>query len=94
MKNSEFTSDPKAATSSLCAALHLDRACLGIRIVDEPEKRQFYCKHYHVKLESKETTVHRRRVVICKRCEQCRQEHQNLQPDFDEYDLKRLLADN
>lgn len=84
----KFRFDGRAVTAHYCAALQFDRICLGVRIVDETGERQdrkFYCKHYHDLLEKKDTFIGRRRVVICKRCDKCLQEHSEAnQPDFDE----------
>lgn len=84
---SGFEFNPGAVTSSYCAALQKDKACLGLRVVKEfgdTIERQFSCKVYRVKLERVDTNLGHRRIQIGKRCEQCLREHpESVQPDFD-----------
>lgn len=90
----EFEFDPTAVIDTFCAALQNDRVCLAMHIVDISEdirEREFWCKHYRTKLDSKQTSIRRRPVNMCKRCEQCRLEHQNgVQPDFDQQTLDKF----
>ena len=91
----EIEFDCKAVTRTMCASPDTGRACLGMRIVDETgelAERRFECKIYHCRLERKDTLFYGHRVVVCKRCEQCRKDHPSgHQPDFDDPLLKKYL---
>ena len=91
----EIEFDCKAVTKTMCAAVQNGRACLGIRVVDETDElvnREFDCKFYHTHLERKDTSFAGRKVIVCKRCAQCKQDHPSgHQPDFDDPLLRKYL---
>ena len=90
-----FEFDCRAVTRTMCAALQNGRACLGVRVVDETGElidRKFDCKVYHTHLERKDTLFNGRKVIVCKRCQQCKQDHPSgHQYDFDDPNIRKYL---